>query len=457
MTDPTRLSLAAAAAHLAAGDLTARELVDACLTRIAATAGHLGAFVAVDAEAARRAADGSDRRRADGRPLGPLDGIPVGVKDNIDVAGFVTSNGGNPAGRPVAVADAFVVAALRAGGAIPLGKLNLHEGALGATTDNPFLGRCHNPWRHGHTAGGSSGGSGAAVAARLVPGALGSDTMGSVRLPAAYCGVVGLKPTYGVFSNTGVAALAVWLDTVGPLARTVDDVALLFDAMASFDPDWGGAVAAPAVPPAVPERPRFAVLENFDSVPQQAEVRAGFELALAAVEARYGPVRTCRIDGYVPSVSRRAGLLISEADGWVAHEALLEAVPDCHSEAYRSMLRFGRDVPAVKLTRALRSIEHAGFGLNRLLREVDVLIAPTAAETAFPFGQPAPVSQADITGLANFAGCPALQLPCGTGGGDLPVGVQLVAAAHRENLLFAVGRELEAVLPRLPEPPDCGG
>ena len=215
------MDIGAAAAALAAGEATPSQLLDTYLERIEALEPTLNCFITITSDLARAQARSADRRHADRRPRSVLDGIPIGLKDNIDVAGIPTTNG---TGRAVvADVDARIVTGLKDAGAILVGKLNLHEAALGATTDNPHHGRTVNPHRLGYTPGGSSGGSGAAVAAGLCLAAIGSDTLGSVRLPAAYCGVVGFKPSPRHGGCQGVAPLMPELDTLGPLARTVRD------------------------------------------------------------------------------------------------------------------------------------------------------------------------------------------------------------------------------------------
>src|SRR6266446_8838658 len=229
------LSISRLSRLIDSGDVDPTALTRLFIERAEGVGRGLNCFIVLCKETAMSEARAAADRAAAKRRLGPLDGIAVAVKDNMDVAGVPTSNGfGGPAYRVPAV-DAAVVRRLRAAGAIILGKLNMHEGALGSTNDNPHFGRAINPHRDGHSPGGSSGGSAAAVAAGLCCAALGSDTGGSVRIPASYCGVVGLKPSYGLVSTRGVVPLSMSLDHVGPLARTVADEAHMLSAMAGHD------------------------------------------------------------------------------------------------------------------------------------------------------------------------------------------------------------------------------
>ena len=326
-----------------------------------------------------------------------------------------------------------------------LGKLNLHEGALGATTDNAHHGRTQNPWRLGHTPGGSSGGSGAAVAARLAAATLGSDTMGSVRLPAAYCGTVGLKPTYGAGGQAGVHLLCPELDQVGPLARSVADVALMH----------AGMTGTALVPDAVSlEGLKVGLVDAFDEVEIDPEIAAAFEAALASMTAQGATVARLAMSDYQPTLARRAGLLISEADAWQLHHAAMARAPDAYSQEFTAMLCYGRDADPARVAGAREAVHDFGWRFRALLGEVDVVAAPTAPQTAFAFEAPVPVSQADLSALANFAGAPALSLPMGLSSQGLPMGLQLIAAPAAEARLLAVAAAVEALLPPLPLPRD---
>ncbi len=431
MTDPgpADLGVAEAAAALAAGRLTARALVSACLARIEGEGRGLNAFVHVAAGAALAEAGASDARRAAGRPLSALDGVPLAVKDNIDIAGQPTTDGLGTA--RTAERDAGVAALLRARGLVFLGKANMHEGALGATTDNPHHGRAENPAAPGRTPGGSSGGSAAALAARLVPGALGTDTMGSVRLPAAYCGIAGLKPSGGFWPNDGVVPLSTTLDTVGPMARSVEDLALL---------------AGLPLRPARLDGAVFLRLDNFDEAGMEAAVRAAFEDAAARLAAAGATVRRVRLADYDPSPARRAGLLVSEVEGFAARRDLLAAEPGAFSPAFRAMLEYGARAGPERYAAARAAIQRTGAAFAAPLDGADALVSPTTPQAAFPFGAPVPATQADFTAPANFAFCPAVSIPLPRPAGEAPVGLQLAAARGRDARLLGIAASVETLL-----------
>jgi aspartyl-tRNA(Asn)/glutamyl-tRNA(Gln) amidotransferase subunit A len=469
MADLTALTIAEAAAGLARGDIGATALTEAYLARIEALDPVLRCYLAVLRDSARAEAVAADARLARGAALGPLDGIPIALKDNIDVAGVPTTNGLGPRPGTVPTADAEVARRLRAGGAIILGKLNMHEAAFGGTTDNPHHGRTHNPWRVGYTPGGSSGGTGAAVAARLCAGGLGTDTMGSVRLPAAFCGVVGLKPTFGLVSTRGVVPLSWRLDHVGPICRSTADLGLMLGAIEAADPEQmalapppdRGHSAAAAVPghdgPGRRDAKalRVGLVSNLDAVEMHGDVRAAFASAVETFRAMGARVERFELPGYEPSRARRAGLLVIEAEAWAAHEAALAETPGAFTPELRRMLEYGRDARGGRLIQAERLIQAVGLALRQALRQVDVIAAPTAAVPPFPFAEPAPTGLADLCALANFGGCPAISVPCGLSSDGLPIGLQLIAAAFRERALLDTASAFEASrpFPPVPEPP----
>jgi len=436
VSDLTNLTIADASLRLAHGEISSADLTEAYLARIAAVDPALNCYVSSRIEDARADARDADARRARGERRSALDGIPVALKDNIDVVGVPTTNGMGPHGNTVPDRDAEVTRCLREAGAVILGKLNMHEGALGGTTDNPHHGRTQNPWRLGFTPGGSSGGTGAAVAARLCAAGIGTDTLGSVRLPAAYCGVAGLKPTHGVVSTRGVVPLSRRLDTVGPIAHCVADLGLMFDVMASSSE----ATRRPA-----PERPELTrvtcgILANLDLIEMDAEVRSAFTRSIATIEALGWSIRRIDLPEYDPITARRAGLVVCEADGAVIHERAMRDWPGAFSCEFRRMLEYGRDAARERLIKAERVIESVGSEIRRALRDVDVIVSPTTPQPAFPFDDPAPVSQADFTAIASFAGCPAVSIPCGLTRTDLPIGLQLVGPPMGERALLAAAR-----------------
>lgn len=463
MTDPTDLTVTEASVALASGEITAAALTEAYLDRIDRFNPILNCYITVTANQARGQAAAADARRRAGGPLGPLDGIPIAIKDNIDVAGVPTSGGFGPRGNAPADRDAEVIRRLREEGAVFLGKLNMHAGALGATNDNFHHGKAHNPWRIGYTPGGSSGGSGSAVAGRLCAAALGTDTMGSVRLPAAYCGVCGLKASFGLVSGRGLEFLCAALDHIGPLARSVGDLGLMLQVMAGYDDDFDDSVMPPdgwraTAAPASLAGLRVGLLRNFDAVDIAPAVKASVDAAIAALREAGAETVMLELADYEPTVVRRAGLLLSEAEAAVIHEAGIERRPEAYAEDFLAMLAYGRDLPAARFVKAELAVKRIGAAAKRLLREVDVIAAPTAAQTAFPFGEPPPANQADLTAMANFAGAPAVSLPCGLSPEGLPISLQLIAAPFAEARLLGIAATVEALLgfdARPPEP-DAG-
>ena len=393
------------------------ERTERFLAAIEARNPAINAYLTVTADLAREQAAAAEERWRSGRLLSAVDGWCIAVKDNIDVAGVRTTNG-LPGGW-TAKADAPVVARLKEAGAIILGKTNLHEAALGTTTNNPHWGPAYNPHREGLTPGGSSGGSGAAVAAGLCDAALGTDTMGSVRLPASYCGVFGFKPTFDRVPVEGVAPLCWALDHVGPLAGSMAGIAAM------------DAVMTGAAPASAPDRPpRIVRLSVFEDLPLQEEVAAAYTAGIAALEARWGDCPAVGAPGFEPLRNRRAALLAIEADAAAIHAGAFDAA----SGVLRPMLDYGASMPAPKLALALEELRQARKAIMAVFEQADVIICPVAPQTAFPQTDPPPPSQADFLGLAVFAGAPALSLPLPSAG--LPVGLQAIAAPGRDSDLL---------------------
>jgi aspartyl-tRNA(Asn)/glutamyl-tRNA(Gln) amidotransferase subunit A len=429
------------AAAVRAGRVSARDAVDCYLERIARHGSELGAFLAVSGTAARDAAASLDRRRREGSPLGALAGVPLAVKDNLDVAGLPTSVGMVALRGTMPERDAVAVERLRAAGAVPLGKTSMDEAAFGATNDNPHFGRCRNPHRLDFTPGGSSGGSAAAVAAGLAAAALGSDTLGSVRIPASYCGCAGFKPTRGSIPTAGLMPLSVSLDEIGVLARSVGDCAAVFEAIRDAG---SGAVGSRSL-----VRARVGVLAGLDVAP---EIAAATARTAAALKASGCDVGECDLAGIDPGRVRRAGLLIAEAEGARVHARLLSDPASGISKSLREALAYGAAQAPERIAQARAVLHEARQGLDALFASVDLLLLPTTPQTAFAFTSPAPSSQADFTALANAGGMPALSLAAGLSSEGLPLGVQLVGARGADALVLEAGHACEAVLGFFPPP-----
>lgn len=424
-------------AALASGAATAQSLTAEVLARIAAQDGTVRAFIAVAPDAMAQA-HASDARRANGQ-IGALEGIPVAIKDNIDVAGLATTDGtAHFAGR-IALADAHVTACLRQSGAIILGKLNMHEGALGATTDNPSWGRCDNPTVPGHTPGGSSGGSAAAVAAGFVPLAMGSDTMGSVRIPAAYCGLWGLKPTRGLIGRSGMSHLSWTLDTIGPIATSAADLALALAVLAG--PDRGDPASLEA-PPALQPFTRTLAIPDLDGTPLEPEVQAAFTAFCDSLRRKGIGLLPMTIAGWRPPALRRAGLLLAEAEAGVLLGPAMDADPEGFSQTFRDLVGYGRKVASAKLMAAAHQLHQTRPAVLAALSDADALLLPTVAHQAFPHGAPVPEGQADLTALASVAGLPALAFPIPTVPGQRPVSAQLIGRAWHDQRLIALANHL---------------
>jgi aspartyl-tRNA(Asn)/glutamyl-tRNA(Gln) amidotransferase subunit A len=430
--DPASLTAAHAASLIARGALSAEALLDACLRRIAKSDGSVRAWVYVDEPGARETARERDAETRAGRPRGPLHGVPVGIKDMFHVAGMTTTCGAAPAFHTWGAEDATSVARLRSAGAVMLGKAH--------TTEFAYFepGPTRNPWNSAHTPGGSSSGSAAAVAARMVPLALGTQTVGSVLRPAAYCGVVGFKGTYGAIPTDGVVPLAWSLDHVGVFARAFADVALAAGVLAARPRE-----AAPGRPPRLALVPEL--LER--ATPEvAAEVRAAaqrFAAAGATVSEVTLPASFAGVHA--------AGRAVLEVEAAAYHETLYRAHAGEYRPRTRELIAGGLTRPAVAYARAQRARLAFRGDVGVLLAAHDALLSPTAAS-------PAPEGLA-ATGDPWFcapwssAGVPALSLPSALSPLGLPLAVQLVGAASRDAELLAVAAWCERVLDFTPSPP----
>ncbi len=460
-------------------EVTAVELVEAVLARIDAHR-RLGAFITLTPEAALAGAREADLRRARGAIRGPLDGLPVAIKDNIDVAGVPATAGSGWFRDRVPRRDAVVVRRLRAAGAALVGKTNMHELAYGATNANPHFGSCGNAWDSERVPGGSSGGSGAALGADLCLAALGTDTGGSVRIPAALNGVTALRPTYGSVSNRGVLPISPSLDTVGSMARSAYDVGVLARVLTGYDPrdpyaavppmrdpDGPGALGLPRAlgdpwalgdpqvlgdpRPLDGPRPlhglRVAVARGFffDDVSPMVAANAH---AAADVLAELG----AELEEIDTADARRATAdcsVLIRAEALAVHERRLARDAEGLGEDVRRRLELGRTVTGVEVARALDRMRRWQMRMRAALARVDLILTPSAEVVAPRRGGADMIATtAHLTRLAypwSLAGLPAISLPSGLGEHDLPTGVQLTAAPWRDERLVSVGVAFQAL------------
>jgi aspartyl-tRNA(Asn)/glutamyl-tRNA(Gln) amidotransferase subunit A len=477
------LSLREAGDQVASRAVSSRELVDASLARIEATDGRLGAFLAVTAERARAAAAAADARAARGERRSVFDGVPVAVKDLFATKGVATTAGSRILEGFVPPYDATVVERLEAAGAVIVGKLNMDEFAMGSSNENSGYKACRNPWDLARTPGGSSGGSAAAVAARQVHATLGTDTGGSIRLPAGFCGVVGVKPTYGRVSRYGVVAFASSLDQVGPLARTVEDAALVLRAIAGHDPrdmtsstrpvdDYAQALEGGA------RGLRIGVPREW----LQGGLDAGVEREVRAALATYE-----RLGAKLVEIS-----LPHSRYGIAAYYLIAPAEASSNLARYDGV-RFGIRAEARGLKEMYAATRDEGFGaevkrrimvgtyalsagyydayylraqkVRTLIRRdfdaafaaCDVVAGPVAPTTAFRLGEktgdPLAMYLADVfTITVNLAALPGLSVPCGRDPAGLPVGLQLIGRPFDESTLLRAARALERETGPLPAP-----
>ncbi|HJS86206.1 MAG TPA: amidase [Acetobacteraceae bacterium] len=451
MTEPHWLSAAEAARVIARRDLSPVALMRALLARIERLDSTLHAFIHLDAEAALDAARGAEREIAAGRVRGPLHGVPVGIKDIIDVAGLPTTCHskillGN---RPRA--DAHVVARLRGAGAIVLGKLSTHEFAIGGPSfDLPFP-PARNPWNPAHHPGGSSSGSGTGVAAGLFPLALGTDTGGSVRNPASCCGIVGLKPTYGLVSRRGVFPLAYTLDHVGPMTRDVADNALLLDVIAGHDA---------ADPASAPSRAhdfgralnhgvkglRIGFVRHFHErdMPAHPEVAAALEEAARLLANEGAAVRTVTLPALAEFAAVNRVILASEA--YAVHAPWLKERPGEYGQLSRRRLLAGAFLSAGDYVGAQRRRAQMIAAVEDVLREVDVLLCASSMDPPTRIEDTVETSRTyprQARAPFNVTGHPALATMAGLSREGLPLSVQFVGRYFEEALVYRVAAAFE--------------
>lgn len=444
------------------------EIVEALLARIERFA-VLNAFITVTAEVALVQARDAAREIGRGEYRGPLHGIPVSLKDLFDTRGIRTTCGSRILAEHVPSRDATVAERLRTAGAVLIGKNAMHEFAFGVSNDNPHYGPTRNPWALDRIPGGSSGGSGAAVAAGLGPASLGTDTGGSVRIPASLCGVVGLKPTYGRVSRRGVFPLAWTLDHVGPLTRTVEDAAIVLQAIAGPDPGDPSTLGHPVPDFVAGSRqpvsglPAGVVTDEYHEAMSE-DVRAQFRAALdvlASLGLHVDPVPFP-----LPNEARASAFAVILAEAASVHEDWVRGRPEDYGPDTLDLLRQGLFVTAAQYLRAQKVRALLLQEMNRVLGRDAVLILPSAPVAAPAIKQPTVMlagremevraSLTRFTRLVNFVGLPAITVPCGFGADGLPVGLQIVGRPMDERTILAIARAYEEATPwhtrRPPEP-----
>ena len=479
-SDLTRLPAYELAGLLDAGEVSSVELVDVHLDRIADVDGEIHAFLHVDADGARAAAREVDERRAAGDRLATLAGVPIAVKDVLATKGQPTTAGSRILEGWIAPYDATVTTRLRAAGLPILGKTNMDEFAMGSSTEHSGYGPTRNPWDVERIPGGSGGGSAAAVAAFEAPLAIGTDTGGSIRQPAAMTGSVGVKPTYGAVSRYGLIALASSLDQAGPVTRTVLDAALLHEVIAGHDPHDSTSIDAPV--PAVVEAARRADVTGLrigvvKELGQgfEPDIVARFEESLDLLRGAGAEIVEVSCPSFVHALAAYYLILPSEASSNLARfDAMrygLRVSPDGDPSAESVMaatreVGFGAEVKRriILGTYALSSGYYdAYYGSAQKVRTliaddfaaafgaVDVLASPTSPTTAFKFGDklddPLSMYAQDVATIpANLAGLPGLALPSGLASDGLPTGIQFLAPAQADDRLYNVGSALERML-----------
>lgn len=421
------------------------DLTRACLRRIENYNPRLNAFITITSEEALESASAMEAEQRQGKWRGPLHGIPIALKDNIDTAGTRTTAASGLFKDRVPSEDADVVRRLKDAGAVFLGKLNLHEFAYGGTSDVSYFGAVHNPWALDHISGGSSGGSAAAVAAELCFGSLGTDTAGSVRIPASYCGVVGFKPTYGRVSLRGVIPLSWSLDHLGPICRTVEDTALLLAAIAGYDPLDPATIDRP-----VPDYARALGMETSNlrlGVPRSPFFEHLDPEVAKAVEAAIGVLRKMTrsvAETMLPPAAPMLPILGTEA--YAYHSKWIVESPDRYQPSTRDrIIGNAADVKAPAYADALRQTSLLRRQVGKLFSSVDLLITPTMPRPPEACAQSDSFDPIGIRNTSPFDifGLPTISVPCGFTKSGLPIGLQISGAPFAESTVLTLAHAYE--------------
>ena len=452
VADFTRLGISDVVGLIRTGQLSPVELVRSCLDRIESLSPGLNVYLTVLADAALATAKESEQAVKAGDAVGPLHGVPVALKDNCEVAG-VRLTGGTPFLRDnVATADAEIVSRLRRAGAIILGKLNMHEWAIGGTTRNPHYGPCHNPWDRDRIPGGSSGGSGAAVAADMALITVGTDTGGSVRIPAALNGACGLRPTMGRISNRGVIPVSWTFDTVGPLARRAEDIAHVLQVLAGYDSHDLTSLDQPVgdyltgLNDGVKDWRIGLLGGHFQTEPQPAVVTL-IRQAARVFEELGARVEEIELVDAEETIERASEMLLADAAAF--HQARLAERAEGFGPDVRTRLQIGAQVSGSQYALARQEQRRWQRQLKQTFERYDLLLAPTC-------GIPAPLIEESegvqttrlltrFTYPFSLAQVPVLSVPCGFTQGPLPVGMQLIAPAWAEAAILRAAQAYQQV------------
>jgi aspartyl-tRNA(Asn)/glutamyl-tRNA(Gln) amidotransferase subunit A len=452
--DVATLTLKAASEQLRRRGVSAVELTQACLTRIETHNPALNAFITVTAEQALAAAREMDAERRRGRWRGPLHGVPIALKDNVDTAGIRTTAASELFKDRVPSEDAEVVRRLKGAGAILVGKTNLHEFAYGGSSTVSHFGPVRNPWALDRIPGGSSGGSAASTAAGLCFGSLGTDTAGSVRMPASYCGIVGFKPTYGRISNRGVIPLSWTLDHVGPLCRTVEDTALLLGVIAGFDaleptsvdmpvPDYSRALSVRTAGLRV-GTPRTPFFDNLDP-----EIEKTVNTALDVLRRLTTGLREVQLPAIAAIGTSPIHRAIMGPEAFAYHSQWFTASPEKYQSSTRERIAsFSSTVTQQDYVRARRQCDLLRREIAKVFATVDLLVTPTVAappSTIEPLAQHADLDAGRTRNVWPFDvyGLPAISVPCGFTTAGLPVGLQIIGAPFAEGTVLSLARAYE--------------
>ncbi|MDQ1741076.1 MAG: aspartyl-tRNA(Asn)/glutamyl-tRNA(Gln) amidotransferase subunit [Pseudonocardiales bacterium] len=454
VTDVTTLTIAEAGAALRTRDLSPLELTEAYLRRIERLDPAVNAFITITAERALTDARRATEELLRGQYRGPLHGIPIALKDLFATAGIRTTAGAKILADWVPEEDGTSVRRLHEAGSVLLGKLNTHELAFGGTTNNPHFGPTRNPWDLERIPGGSSGGSAAAIAAGLAAGTLGTDTAGSIRTPAAMCGVVGLKPTYGRTSTAGVVAVSRLFDHVGPITRTVEDAGLMLGVIAGYDPADHGTVRIPvgdytAELAAGVRGLRVGIPRAWFFEQRDDDVRAAMEQALAVLKSLGADLHDVDIPGVEAGFNGRRTLAVTELQH--QYQAVFAARRADFGADLQAVLELPR-VSGAEVVAALGATQRLTEAMRQVLEGVDVLVcpaspvpAPRIGEDTVRDGSDRPITLWLIRQTAPFNAThlPALVLPCGFTGSNLPIGLQIVGRPFDEALMLRVGYSFE--------------